>query len=69
MLLAVLIFCLNYAQIMPVFRNYATCFSNYSDCKISKISEKMQHFFIYHYSWKHFLALLAIFLPRTAPLC
>ena len=48
---------------MFLFRNHAACLSNYADCIINKLSKKKKrnNFFIYHYSWQHFLAFLAVF--------
>ena len=45
MLVAVLVFCPNYAQIMLAFQNYGTFFKNYSVHKLHNSQDKFENVF------------------------
>ena len=45
MLVAVLVFCPNYAQIMLAFQNYATFLKNYSVHKLHNSQDKFENVF------------------------
>jgi len=49
MLVAVLVFCPNYAQIMLAFQNYATFFKNYSVHKLHNSQDKFEN--VFYYPW------------------